>query len=244
MGLHGSDFYDDNTLFATYMAHRQQSDNPPDVLEKPVFLELVGKVAEQRILDLGCGAALFGHEALEQGCRKYVGVEGSRNMVAVAKNTLAGSRGQVIHSPIEAWSYPEATFDLVVSRLVLHYIEDFASICSKVYQTLAQNGRFIFSVDHPIITACEQSWQTNGSRTGWIVDTYFVPGPRVTDWLGGEVIRYHRTIEEYFTILQRAGFIVERLRESCPQPEQFSDERIYELRKRIPLFLFLAARKA
>jgi SAM-dependent methyltransferase len=243
MSPHGPAFYDDDRIFATYTAHRQQPDNPPDSLEKPVFLDLAGAVVDQRILDLGCGAALFGREALEQGCRMYVGVEGSRNMVAVAKKTLAGSTGKVIHTAIEAWNYPEAAFDLVVSRLVLHYIEDFAAICANVYQTLAPNGRFIFSVEHPVITACAHSWQTNGSQSGWIVDTYFVPGPRITAWLGGEVVRYHRTIEAYFAPLQSAGFVVESLRESSPYREQFADEVTYEQRKRVPLFLFLAARK-
>jgi hypothetical protein len=68
MPMHGPAFYDDDTIFATYMAHQQQADNPPDTVEKPAVLDLVGGVAGQRILDLGCGNARFGREALEQGC--------------------------------------------------------------------------------------------------------------------------------------------------------------------------------
>ncbi len=66
MRTHGPAFDDDDAVFATYTAHRQQPDNPPDTLEKPVLLDLVGTVAGLRILDLGCGTALFGREALEQ----------------------------------------------------------------------------------------------------------------------------------------------------------------------------------
>ena len=243
MSVHGAAFYDDDVLFAAYTAHRQDRDNPPDALEKPVMLDLIGDVVGLRILDLGCGAAAFGRMTLEQGCRAYVGVEGSRNMVELAKQTLASSTGEIIHATIEAWDYPTAAFDLVVSRLALHYIEDFAAVCEKIYQTLAHSGRFIFSVEHPVVTSCAQSWQSVGSRQDWIVDTYFTSGPRNTVWLGGEVVRYHRTVEEYFGSLQRAGFVVERLRESCPRPEQFADEATYERYRRIPLFLFLAARK-
>ncbi len=243
MRTHGPAFYDDDTIFATYMAHRQQPDNPPDTLEQPVLLDMVGVVAGLRILDLGCGAAVFGRAALEQGCRMYVGVEGSHNMVVAARKTLAGSIGEVIHTTIEAWHYPEAAFDLVISRLVLHYIEDFAAVCANVYQALAHDGRFIFSVEHPVLTSCERSWRSVGSRHDWIVDNYFAGGPRITAWLGGKVIRYHRTVEEYFGTLQGAGFVVENLRESRPRREWFADEAIYEQRKRIPLFLFLAARK-
>jgi SAM-dependent methyltransferase len=241
--MHGSAFYDDDTLFASYLAHRQQPDNPPDTLEQPVFLDLVGAVAGLSILDLGCGAAAFGRAALDQGCRLYLGVEGSRNMVAAAQQMLAGSAGTVVHMTIDAWDYPEAAFDLVVSRLVLHYVQDFAAVCANVHTALAPHGRFIFSVEHPVLTSCAQSWQSSGSRQDWIVDAYFEPGSRSTAWLGGEVIRYHRTLEDYFGTLQAAGFIVESLRESAPRREWFTDAAIYEQRKRIPLFLFLAARK-
>ena len=55
--------------------------------------------------------------------------------------------------------------------------------------------------------------------------------------------KYHRTVEDYFRALQEAGFVVEQLRESRPQREQFADEQTYERRRRIPLFLFLAGRK-
>jgi predicted TPR repeat methyltransferase len=177
MSLNGHAFYENDLNFTTYIAHRNQADNPPDTLEKPVFLDLVGAVVGKRILDLGCGDARFGREALEQGAESYIGVEGADTMVAAAQKTLSGSIGQVVHATIEAWNYPRAAYDLVVSRLALHYIEDFAALCANVYQALTTNGRFIFSVEHPIITACAQSWQTNGSQPGWIVDDYFVPGP-------------------------------------------------------------------
>lgn len=78
--MDGPTFYNDDTLFATYMAHRQHADNPPDTLERPVFLDLVGAFGGLRILDLECGGASFGRAALDQGCHIYLGVEGSHNM--------------------------------------------------------------------------------------------------------------------------------------------------------------------
>ncbi|KAA2302320.1 SAM-dependent methyltransferase, partial [Clostridioides difficile] len=47
----------------------------------------------------------------------------------------------------------------------------------------------------------------------------------------------------YFMTLQRAGFHVEHLRESAPQRAYFVNEETYLRRQRIPLFLFLSARK-
>jgi hypothetical protein len=61
--------------------------------------------------------------------------------------------------------------------------------------------------------------------------------------MGGTVQKYHRTVENYFSLLQQAGFTVEHLREAGPQHEHFQDTQLYERRKRIPLFLILAAYK-
>jgi len=239
----GPAFYDDEKVFARYLQGRHRTDGPNETLEKPVTLELLGDVAAQRILDLGCGDASLGHEVLERGARRYVGVEGSRRMAELARQTLAGTAGEVSHSPVEDWQYPPGAFDRVVARLVLHYVADIAPIFAQVYQTLVPGGRFVFSVEHPVITSCDRAWPAGTVRQDWIVDNYFDTGLRVTAWLGGEVRKYHRTVEDYFVTLQAAGFVVECLRESRPQRERFVDEATYIRRKRIPLFLFLAGRK-
>jgi SAM-dependent methyltransferase len=243
MGKQGAAFYDDDSIFAAYTASRRRPDNPNDTLEKPVMLELVGELAGRRILDLGCGDADFGRYALARDCRTYIGVEGSRNMVTAARQTLAGTPGEVVHASIETWTYPDASFDLVVSRLALHYVSDVELILAQTYRALAHGGRLVFSVEHPVITSCDRGWRS-GPRQAWLVDDYFDIGLRVTSWLGGQVAKYHRTVEAYFAALQGAGFVVESLRESHPRRTMFADKLEYERRKRIPLFLFLAGRKS
>jgi SAM-dependent methyltransferase len=242
MGKNGPEFYDNEVVFATYMASREtRDDSPNEVLEKPIIADLVGNLANLRILDLGCGNAQFGREALQRGCYSYLGIDGSRNMVALAKEMLAGTSGEVVRATIEEWNYPSQQFDLVISRLVLHYVEEIELIFAKVSQTLVAGGRFIFSVEHPVITSCDRAWQTGGLRQHWIVDDYFETGSRLTHWMGGEVIKYHRTVEDYFTALRQTRFEVDEVRESKPQPALFTDEATYERRKRIPLMLFFSA---
>ncbi len=243
MGTAGTAFYDDDVVFATYMQHRRRQDTPNDTLEKPVLSELIGTIDRKRVLDLGCGDAAIGRELLDQGAAIYIGLEGSTKMVALATQTLAGTPHRIIQHTIEDWIYPNAAFDLVIARLSLHYVADLSPLCAQVFRTLVPGGRFVFSVEHPVITSCDRGWPAGSVRQDWIVDNYFDTGLRITTWLGGTIQKYHRTIEEYFTTLQQAGFVVEYLRESCPQREHFRDEQTYERRKRIPLFLFLAGRK-
>jgi cyclopropane fatty-acyl-phospholipid synthase-like methyltransferase len=239
----GPAFYDDDAIFNTYMASRIRRDNPNDTLEKPVIFELVGDLTNRRILDLGCGDAAFGREALSQGCQTYLGLEGSRNMVEAAQQGLAETLGQVVQATLENWEYPTEAFDLVISRLVFHYIQDVELVFQRVHKTLAEGGQFVFSVEHPVITSCDRNWQGNGPRQDWIVDNYFNTGSRLTSWLGGQVIKYHRTVENYFVGLQEAGFAVESVREAAPQREWFEHDATYHRRQRIPLFLLMAGHK-
>ena len=242
MGKNGPEFYDDDVVFETYKSGREtRVDSPNETLEKPVFDELVGDLARLRILDLGCGNAAFGLEALQQGCHSYLGIDGSNKMVEAAKANLAGTHGMVMHTSIEAWEYPVCQFDLVTSRLALHYVSEIALVFAKVHEALVEGGRFVFSIEHPVITSCDRGWQTPGPRQDWIVDNYFETGPRLTHWMGGEVIKYHRTIEDYFAALRATGFVVDALRESRPQRARFREEATYERRKRIPLMLFFSA---
>jgi SAM-dependent methyltransferase len=165
-------------------------------------------------------------------------------MISAAQHNLAGTGGEVVHSALEDWEFPSQAFDLVVSRLALHYLADLDTLCVNVHDSLVPGGRFICSVEHPVITSCNRGWPEGTLRQDWVVDDYFDTGLRVTSWMGGVVRKYHRTVEDYFATFQRAGFTVEQLRESRPQPEHFADLATYERRKRIPLFLFLAGRKS
>lgn len=240
MSYHGSDFYDNDTNFENYMERRQRQENPNDTLEKPVISELIGEVAGLKILDLGCGDARLAKELFEKHSVEYTGIEGSNNMVKTASKSLEGLNGQVIQTTMEQWEPPQDTFHLALSRLAIHYVQDINRLFKKVHHALKPDGRFVFSVEHPVITS---TLQPSGVRTNWIVDNYFIEGYREQQWLGGTVYKYHRSIEQYFGALQEAGFTVEHLRESAPERHHFINDETYERRLRIPLFLFFGARK-
>ena len=52
----GSEFYEPDEVRAAYLRHRHDGIRSPNlVLEEPAFIEAVGSIAGQRVLDLGCG---------------------------------------------------------------------------------------------------------------------------------------------------------------------------------------------
>ena len=254
MEYRGSQFYDRKEQFAKYTARRGTAENANDTLEEPIIWEMAGEVKGFSVLDIGCGDAQFGRKLLDAGAGSYTGIEGSRNMYGLAVHTLeeVEDKAKVIFTTIEDWVAAEdraeaaagkvrGSYDLIVSRLVLHYVEDLEPLFTKIHEILKPGGRFIFSIEHPVITS---TLQPSGIRTNWIVDQYFVPGYRTQEWMGGPVMKYHRTVEDYFQTACRAGFQVSNLRESKPVRDRFIHEETYERRLRIPLFLFMELTKS
>lgn len=171
------------------------------------------------------------------------GLYGSANMVEAARNTLRCPNSELIHTALEDWTGPASYYDLVVSRLVLHYIEDVDALLAKIFRTLAAGGELVFSMEHPVMTSSYGLPGQEGLKQDWTVDRYFHTGIRRQEWLGGTAIKYHRTIEDIFTALQQSGFCVEQIKESRPDITRFQNRETYLRRMRIPLFLLIKAKK-
>jgi ubiquinone/menaquinone biosynthesis C-methylase UbiE len=236
----GGSFYDDRALFVRYQQHRAWSLNPNVVMESPALFEELGPVSGLHVLDLGCGDAEIGRELLNAGAARYRGIDGSTRMVEAAQRMLEGTTGEAVSCDIEDLAEPAESFDLVLSRMALHYVANLGGALRACRACLTPGGRVIFTVVHPVITSHDARESSTEPRQNWVVDDYFVTGPREERWLGTTTVWHHRTIEDYVAELRNAGFALINLRECAPSREQFDDDAEYERRRRIPLMLLLA----
>jgi SAM-dependent methyltransferase len=243
MEFRGASAYDQQDFFSTYMKRRDRKDSPNNAIEGPIINELIGNVQDKEILDLGCGDASFGSELVNLGAAAYTGVEGSEQMAEAAKRNLANKNGKIIHESMESFDYPVDTFHIVTSRFAIHYVSDIKAIFENVHKSLEENGKFVFSVQHPLTTSSFISKQSGDRRGNWIVDDYFLEGERKEPWIDQVVVKYHRTIEQYFKTLTECGFTVTDLREGTPVREHFSSEVEFTRRQRIPVVLVFSCRK-
>ncbi|WP_240628683.1 class I SAM-dependent methyltransferase [Bacillus salacetis] len=225
------------------MARRQKQESPNNAMEKPVFLELIGNVRGKTILDLGCGDGLFGKELLDSGASRYTGVDGSKNMVESAISSYASEKADFLLGDLENLTLEESKYDLIVSRMALHYIENLEAVIHTVYKALKPGGQFVFSVMHPVITATFDHFSGTEKRTHWVVDNYFETGKRVEAWMDHSVVKYHRTIEEYVSLALTNGFTFKNLKEAAPRKDAFQDEEEFQRRLRIPLILIVQLQK-
>lgn len=244
MEYRGSSVYDNDDFLSTYLMRRKRQASPNNILEKPVLLQLIGEVRGKKVLDLGCGDAEIGKELLEAGCSFYEGVDGSVNMVGKAQQALTSESSRIHLASMEDWDFPRESYDLVISRLALHYLEDLQKVVQQIHHSLKPGGHFIFSVQHPILTSSINNPEGEQKRSSWLVDDYFKIGNRTEKWMGKDVVKYHRTIEEYFRIINDCGYRVSTLKECTPQRKYFTSEEEYLRRMRVPVILLMSCEKA
>jgi SAM-dependent methyltransferase len=238
----GGAFYDEGELFERYRAAVHPGPSSANsVMEEPALLDAIGDVRGLRILDLGCGDAAIGRRLLEAGCRSYLGIDASARMIDAARDALRGTAGEVRRGEVEGFSAPAGSYDLVMSRMALHYVEDLEAALAACRSCLSPGGRMVFTVVHPVITSHDARATSDEPRTSWLVDDYFAAGPRELGWLGGRVVWQHRTVEQYVVAFQGAGFRLTGLSECPPRAERFAgDDAELGRRRRIPLFLLLS----
>ncbi len=240
--LPGSDFFDDQGVFEEYLKKRSWSQNPNQLMEYPAVLELTKEI-QGNVLDIGCGYGDIVTHLLDRKISQYVGIDSSTRMIALATSKHKDKRVSFIHSSVEGWEFERSKFDWVLSRLVFHYVADLKKIMIEIYRSLKENGKLVFSVEHPVITSSMHLSENVGRKQDWKVDQYFEVGERIQEWMGKRVIKYHRTVEEYCRVIKQSGFIIESIKEGCPQRDDFLTTGEYERRKRIPVFLIFRVTK-
>ena len=235
--------YDDPAFFEAYSHFPRSVEGLSAAGEWEAFQRMLPNLEGRRVLDLGCGFGWHCRYAAEHGAAQVTGCDISQKMLAVAREKTDSDNITYIQTAIEDVDFPAASFDVVLSSLAFHYVEDFGAICAKVYRLLSTGGDFVFSVEHPIFTAQGvQDWyyDEDGKPLHWPVDNYFFQGKRETVFLGEQVIKYHKTLTSYVGSLLQAGFILTDLVEPQP-PQRFQGNMAQELRR--PMMMLLAAHK-
>lgn len=239
--------YDDAAFFDKYSMMPRSKEGLAAAGEWHVLRGMLPAFEGKRVLDLGCGFGWHCRYAVEQGAASVVGIDLSERMLAEARAMTDSPAISYLCMPIEDIDFPAGSFDVAISSLAFHYIESFSGLCAKVNRCLSAEGRFVFSVEHPVFTAQgPQEWHCDaqGNHAHWPVDSYFSEGVRKAGFLGEAVMKYHKTLTTYVNGLLRNGFELLELVEPQPEPgllEAYPEIMRDELRR--PMMLLMSARK-
>lgn len=237
--------YDNDVFFTRYAQMDRSKDGLAAAGEwhqlEPLFPPLEGMA----VLDLGCGYGWHCQYAADQGAVKVLGIDLSEKMLEQAERRNRNGKIRYRHCGIEAYEYPESAWDIVVSNLALHYIEDLEQVFRNVWRTLRPGGTFLFNIEHPVFTSgVHQDWiyGEGGIPQYWPVDDYYLPGQRVTRFLGCEVIKQHHTLTQILMGLLNCGFTLEVVEEVQPSEEMLEIPGMRDEMRR-PMMLLVRAKK-
>ena len=239
--------YDDPAFFAGYSTLERFGAGWERAAEHADLLSLLPAVDGGRVLDLGCGAGQLARHLATTGAAEVVGVDVSERMLALARADWAHPNVAYRRGAIEDAAFPAGRFELVVSSLALHYIEDYRGLVLRIAQWLTPGGHLVYSIEHPIFTARlpGDGWvlDDTGRPTRWSLDRYADEGMREETWFVPRVRKVHRTFATLINGVLDAGLVLERILEPIPSEQWLDAHPESRHERQRPVFLLLRARK-
>jgi len=200
-----NDEWNNPALAKEYAEKLDQIDWYEHEVNMPSLLSLLPESAKS-VLDFGSGPGQF--TAKLATTYKVAGTDTSNAMIDIASKAYP-------HIAFQQWEgqspYPiNEKFDVVFSKLTIHFVEDLAKFAHYLHKILADNGSLVFSVPHPIRTIPK----VDGKYS--VVDTY----EGAIGKYGLHVQMIHRSLEDYVKPFLESGFILTGLLEPAITNEQ------------------------
>lgn len=158
------------------------------------------------VLDFGSGPGQF--TAKLAATYKVEGADASPAMIEIASKSYPDV-------PFRQWDgqspYPsDQKFDVVFSKLTVHFVKDLAKFAQCTHQLLKDGGSIVFSVPHPIRTTLKVDGKYASTATyDGAIGKY-----------GLHVEMIHRSFEEYVKPFVDNGFVLTGLLEPTVSAEQ------------------------
>lgn len=142
--------------YDTWADRYDEIDNPL-IAQADVALEArAASLAGARVLELGCGTGRNARACLAHGARRYVGVDGSAGMLAIARARHEDARITWLQADLvdgAAAATRDGAFDLALLCLVLEHVRDVAPVIAAAAAALAPAGRLLLLELHPALHA-------------------------------------------------------------------------------------------
>jgi SAM-dependent methyltransferase len=213
-------------------------DRAHERLNFPFFLELL-PAPRGRTLDIGCGEGRVGAVLAERGY-DVIGVDSSPRMVELARE-----RHEAILADASALPFEDSSFSLAVAYMSLMNVDDLDGVVGEAARVLEHGGHLCAAVLHPVFAA--GGWTDEGVDSTFALTDYF-DGPLKpfeSERDGIRVTFYDRPIplSRYAAALERAGLLVDAMREPVPDDAYVSDRPLAGRLRRVPIYLHFRAVK-
>jgi SAM-dependent methyltransferase len=200
--------------------------------ERPATIALLGDVKGLRVLEAGCGPGVLTGWLADNGAA-VTAMDVSPEMVRLARDRVGGRARIVVGDLSEPLTFAaDASVDLVVASLVLHYLADWAGPLAEFHRVLAARGAVVFSTHHPAM-----DWQLYSPEDYFAVQQVTEAWTR--DGESFDVTFWRRPLTAMTEAISAAGFVIDELVEPAPAAElRQRDPKSHDKIRMSPRFLF------
>ena len=247
-----NNIYDNKNFFDNYINLRNDKNNisANEIVEMPAIYAELPDLTGKRVLDLGCGTGNNCIKSVELGASYVVGTDISKNMIDLANKNNKDKKIIYKNIAMENISSLNQKFDVVISSLAFHYIEDYDRLIKDIYELLNENGLLIFSQEHPLSTgtilndACNSSSKLKlGNKEYKLLSDYNINGPRVVNWLDGTYTKYHRNFSYLINGLINNNYKICKIVEPIASEDNIKINPKYKNQLNMPYFMIVVAKK-
>lgn len=201
--------------------------------ERPSLFSMLPELKGLKVLDMGCGPGVYSRELIEKGAI-VTGVDSSEKMIELTKTNAPKAINIYVQDLNEGLPNEKSSvYDIVLSPLVIHYIQDLKQLFSEVNRVLKPNGVFVFSTHHPFLDF-KSSVSGNYFETEYLSQMWNTVGSKV------KVEFFRRPLSELFSAIEQSNMSVISLNEGNPVEEMKSvSEKVYNKLKTTPAFIFI-----
>jgi ubiquinone/menaquinone biosynthesis C-methylase UbiE len=211
--------------------------------ERPAMMKLMPSDMNQlAVLDAGCAAGWYTEQFIKLGSQ-VTAVDLSPAMVEACKRRVGNETAVFTCDLAETLPFKNETFDLIVSSLTLHYIDDWVPTFREFNRIMKPGGQLIFSVHHPFMDF------KHFERPDYFAHELMMEIWNKKESGPVEVTFYRRPLQEILNVTS-AHFIIDRIVEPQPdldlkdKPESIDwFKRWFDRLSTNPHFLIVKARK-
>lgn len=219
----------------------------------PNLLRLVSIKPGEKIIDIACGQGFFSRELAKAGATVR-GSDISPELIDIAREKSKGFKIDYFTAPADRLPAKEGEFDKASIVLALQDIENLAGVLSEAGRVLKKDGELFIVINHPTFRIPKRTSWGFDEKTGIQfrrIDEYMSetrvkievhPGKNKID----TTTYFHRPLQTYFKVFQKAGFAVSRLEEWVSGKQSEAGPRANaenKARREFPMFMALVAKK-